>query len=73
MFARKRPKEKAARRGPPFSEEGLVSLDSLATRRALTALFSALPAENLGTSAAGICTFSPGLRGLTPSARLAVG
>src|SRR5262249_58997668 len=32
----------------------------------LTALLSVLPAENFGTVAAGIVTFSLGLRGLTP-------
>jgi hypothetical protein len=31
----------------------------------LTALFRALPAENFGTVAAAICTFSP-VRGFTP-------
>src|ERR671928_184778 len=31
-----------------------------------TALWRALPAENFGTVAAGIVTFSPGLRGFTP-------
>src|SRR5438067_10557674 len=31
-----------------------------------TADLSELPAENFGTVAAGICTFSPGRRGLTP-------
>ena len=36
-------------------------------RYCLTALFSALPAENLGTRAAGMCTFSDGFRGFTPS------
>src|SRR3954466_1937735 len=32
----------------------------------LTAVFSVLPAENFGTVAAGIVTFSVGFRGLTP-------
>src|SRR5919201_5195581 len=40
----------------------------------LTACFSWLPAENVGTVAAGMVTFSPGFRGLTPcrSARCCV-
>ena len=33
----------------------------------MTAFFSWLPAVNFGTVAAGICTFWPGFRGLTPS------
>ena len=40
----------------------------------MTADLSPLPAENFGTVAAGMCTFSLGLRGLTPvrAARFAV-
>ena len=59
MFVRKAEK-KAARTERPSGSVVVL-------RYSLTALFSALPAENFGTRAAGMCTFWDGLRGLTPS------
>ena len=60
-------------RSPSCGKSTRASDDAVSRRggacrlsRLLTADLSALPAENFGTRAAGMCTFSVGLRGLTP-------
>ena len=67
----RRGRPKAASRS---SEETVALAASRTIRQLLTADLSPLPAENFGTVAAGMCTFSVGLRGLTPirAARFAV-